>query len=60
MKCTKLLEQTIILWKFKEDIGWYPETSFEKGIALTINWYLENEEWMNDVGVKRFSMHELC
>ena len=35
--------------KIKNDLGWYPETPFEKGIVLTINWYLENEEWMNRV-----------
>lgn len=35
--------------KIKNDLGWYPETSFEKGIVLTIDWYLKNEEWMNNV-----------
>lgn len=35
--------------KIKKDLGWYPETPFEKGIVLTINWYLENEDWMKNV-----------
>ena len=35
--------------KIKNDLGWYPETPFEKGIVLTIDWYLENEEWMEHV-----------
>ncbi len=35
--------------KIKRDLGWYPETPFEKGIVLTINWYLENEDWMKNV-----------
>lgn len=35
--------------KIRRDLGWYPETPFEKGIVLTINWYLEHEEWMNHV-----------
>ena len=35
--------------KIKEDLGWYPETPFEVGIVKTIDWYLENEEWMNRV-----------
>ena len=30
-------------------MGWYPETPFEIGIVKTIDWYLENEEWMNGV-----------
>lgn len=32
-----------------EDFGWYPETLFEKGSVLTIDWYLEHEEWMKSV-----------
>ena len=32
--------------KIKADLGWYPETPFEVGIRKTIDWYLENEEWM--------------
>jgi len=35
--------------KIKEDLGWYPETSFEVGIVKTIQWYLDNKEWMNNV-----------
>ena len=35
--------------KIRKDLGWYPETPFEKGIVLTIDWYLEHEEWMNHV-----------
>ncbi len=35
--------------KIKEELGWYPETSFEEGIITTINWYLENREWVKNV-----------
>jgi len=35
--------------KIERELGWYPETSFEKGIELTIDWYLNNEEWLNNV-----------
>ena len=35
--------------KIKEELGWYPETSFEEGIVTTINWYLENREWVKNV-----------
>ena len=35
--------------KIKNDLGWYPETPFEKGIVLTIDWYLEHEEWMEHI-----------
>jgi dTDP-glucose 4,6-dehydratase len=35
--------------KIKAAIGWYPETAFEQGIRLTIQWYLEHSEWMSHV-----------
>ena len=35
--------------KIKAELGWYPETDFETGIRLTIQWYLEHEEWMSHV-----------
>ncbi|NLK93561.1 MAG: dTDP-glucose 4,6-dehydratase [Clostridiales bacterium] len=35
--------------KIKEDLGWYPETSFEVGIKKTIKWYLDNKEWMENI-----------
>ena len=35
--------------KIKDEIGWYPETCFEKGIKHTIKWYLENEEWLKNI-----------
>jgi len=35
--------------KIAKDLGWYPETDFETGIRKTIKWYLENQEWVNEV-----------
>lgn len=35
--------------KIKEELGWYPETSFEVGIKKAIKWYLDNREWMANV-----------
>lgn len=35
--------------KIKAEVGWYPETMFKEGIRLTIQWYLEHEEWMQNV-----------
>ena len=35
--------------KIKNDLGWYPETPFEKGIVLTIDWYLNHKEWMDHI-----------
>jgi dTDP-glucose 4,6-dehydratase len=35
--------------KVKNELGWYPETKFEEGIVKTIKWYLENQQWVEDV-----------
>lgn len=35
--------------KIKADLGWYPETTFEVGIVKTIDWYLDNQKWMERV-----------
>lgn len=35
--------------KIKAELGWEPETPFAKGIKLTIEWYLQNMEWMERV-----------
>lgn len=35
--------------KIKNELGWYPETTFEVGIKKTIQWYLDNQEWMKHV-----------
>ncbi|MGL4992290.1 MAG: dTDP-glucose 4,6-dehydratase [Sarcina sp.] len=35
--------------KIKEELGWYPETTFEVGIKKTIKWYLDNKEWLKNI-----------
>ncbi len=35
--------------KIKADLGWEPETMFEEGIEKTIDWYLDNKQWMDNV-----------
>lgn len=35
--------------KIEKEIGWTPDTKFEDGIRLTVQWYLEHEEWMQHV-----------
>jgi dTDP-glucose 4,6-dehydratase len=35
--------------KIKEELGWYPETCFEVGIVKTIEWYLNNQTWVEEV-----------
>jgi dTDP-glucose 4,6-dehydratase len=35
--------------KLMNELGWEPSVTFEEGLSLTIDWYLENEEWLNHV-----------
>ncbi len=35
--------------KIKDALGWYPETPFEVGIIKTLQWYLDNPEWVKNV-----------
>lgn len=35
--------------KLKRELGWEPSLQFEEGLEKTVDWYLENEEWMNNI-----------
>ncbi|SFC88051.1 dTDP-glucose 4,6-dehydratase, partial [Parapedobacter composti] len=35
--------------KLKHDLGWEPSLQFEEGLERTVDWYLANEEWLQDV-----------
>ena len=35
--------------KIKQDLGWVPEESFETGIRKTVEWYLNNQEWVANI-----------
>jgi dTDP-glucose 4,6-dehydratase len=35
--------------KIKDELGWTPSVTFEEGLSKTLDWYLENEEWLNHV-----------
>ncbi|MBC8266314.1 MAG: dTDP-glucose 4,6-dehydratase [Flavobacteriales bacterium] len=35
--------------KLKNELGWEPSLQFEEGLAKTIAWYLDNEEWMDNI-----------
>jgi dTDP-glucose 4,6-dehydratase len=35
--------------KISTQLGWLPKTSFSEGIAKTIKWYLENQEWWKTI-----------
>ena len=35
--------------KIRKELGWAPETMYEDGIKLTIQWYLDNKQWMDHI-----------
>ncbi len=35
--------------KIRRELGWQPTISAEEGLRLTAKWYLENEDWLNNV-----------
>lgn len=35
--------------KLHKELGWEPSLQFEEGIEKTVRWYLENQEWLDDV-----------
>lgn len=35
--------------KISSQLGWVPETAFDEGMQRTIDWYLENSCWMDDI-----------
>ena len=35
--------------KLNKELGWKPSVTFEEGLSKTIDWYLENEDWLKSV-----------
>lgn len=35
--------------KLQKDLDWQPSVTFEQGLDKTVDWYLENEIWLNSV-----------
>jgi dTDP-glucose 4,6-dehydratase len=35
--------------KINKELGWKPTVTFEEGLSQTIDWYLQNKEWLNHV-----------
>jgi len=43
------LRYAIDATKIKEELGWEPTIKFTEGFEATVDWYLNNEEWMNHI-----------
>ncbi len=35
--------------KLQRELGWSPSLQFEEGLTKTVEWYLENEKWLEDI-----------
>jgi dTDP-glucose 4,6-dehydratase len=35
--------------KIQKELGWEPSLVFEQGLEITVDWYLENEKWLDNV-----------
>ncbi len=42
--------------KITSELGWAPSITFEEGIKLTIDWYLNNQEWIKGIEDKKASL----
>ena len=43
------LRYAIDATKVQKELGWEPSLQFEEGISKTVEWYLNHEEWLNNV-----------
>ena len=40
-------------------LGWSPDVDFESGLARTVRWYLDNEQWWRPLLDERYGGHRL-
>lgn len=43
--------------KLKKELGWEPSLQFEEGIEKTVRWYLENNEWMENIASGEYNKY---
>jgi dTDP-glucose 4,6-dehydratase len=43
------LRYSIDSTKLKNDLGWEPSVQFPQGLAKTVDWYLANQKWLDDI-----------
>ena len=43
--------------KINQELGWSPSVTFEEGLKITIDWYLKNEKWLNNVTSGKYQLY---
>ena len=45
--------------KIERELGWRPAESFESGLARTVDWYIANRAWCDEITAKRYARERL-
>ena len=45
--------------KAERELGWRRQYTFESGLAQTVDWYLENLDWCNEIRSNRYTGRRL-
>ena len=43
--------------KITKELNWKPEIKFEEGLKMTVQWYLDNNQWLNSVLNKEYLIY---
>ena len=43
--------------KLQSELGWEPSLQFEEGIEKTVRWYIDNQEWMDNITSGEYEKH---
>ena len=35
--------------KINKELGWEPSVTFQQGLSITVDWYLENNKWLENI-----------
>jgi dTDP-glucose 4,6-dehydratase len=46
--------------KLQEELGWVPSLQFEEGLEKTVDWYLTNDGWLNNVVTGEYQNYYAC
>ena len=46
--------------KIQNDLGWSPNYTFDSGIKETIQWYLDNQDWTNQIRSGQYHKRRIC
>ncbi|MDD2326954.1 MAG: dTDP-glucose 4,6-dehydratase [bacterium] len=49
------LRYAIDATKLKRELGWEPSLQFEEGIEKTVRWYLDQQEWLDEIAARQHS-----